>query len=439
MRRAYKWVLWIVLGPVVALLIVGLSWLAFNGPWADAPVRQVPAELEPTGLTLAPQDNAFFDMQGLTAPAGEAVNAWGQRAWRDGPPADSRALSLPQGPAWQCQPAREDCVARWRADAAVLRTQLAEAHVLGDRCRALAARPRFEEVLVTQPGQSERALAARMPAYLPLSICLRWLQIEAVLVPELAPAQLAWAQADALLRLQAGGASSLLGQAIAWSQVSRQQLLLAQWAATQSRADALLDAWLAPLPASLLQPRRWMVAEAAFQRAMTLDMSRQLQDAGSKEPAWLRTLAGLGMLPQRTVQAADDTWLADLAAFGDLQGAALAQALAQAPRGDSPTEPFRWSQLKWRNTAGHILLDVARPMRAQYAHRQADVPVLQAALRAVRELNALPAGERAARWPTLVQDAGLRERLQLEGDALQVRPWQPTEGRDTLRLPLRPA
>lgn len=436
MRRAYKLLLWIVLGPSLLLLAVALAWLGFNGPWSDAPERPVPGELQPPVLTLAPEDNAFFDTQGLTAPADEAANAWGQRAWRDELPAQARALPLPQGPAWQCNPAGEDCVARWRADAAALRTQQAEARLVGERCRALAARTRFEEVLAIPDGQGDRALVARITQRRPLSTCLRWLQIEAALAPELAPAQQAWAQADALLRLQAGGAHSLLGQNMTWSLAERQQLLLAQWAATQQRADALLDAWLAPLPASLLQPRRWMVAEAAFQRASILDNWRRLQAAESEQPAWRRATASLGLLPQRTVQSADDAWQADLAAFGDLQGAALARALSGS---HAPTEPTFLESLHWRNTLGEMLLDVARPMREHYALRQADMPLLQAALRAVRELNALPAGERAARWPALVPDAGLRERMQLDGAALLVRPWQPRDGRDTLRFPLRPA
>jgi hypothetical protein len=435
MRRAFNWVLWIVLGPVIALLVVGLAWLAFNGPWADAPERPVPAALEPAPESLAPQDNAFFDAEGLTAPADEPPNAWGQRAWRSEPGDGKASLPLPSGPAWQCQPAREDCMARWRAEAAALRVQMAAARVFGDRCTALASRPQFEEPLRPMPADGSSPWTAPVPAWRPVSTCLQWLQIEAALAPDLAQAQQAWSQADALMRLIAGGVRTLISQNVAWALAERQQLLLAQWASTQVQPDALRDAWLAPLPASLLQPRTWMVSEARYVRASVLSMARPVQESEPQGMRWFTALFQLGYQPQRTVQAADDDWLADLAAFGARQGADLVQAV-QALK---PVEVSGLWGLRWRNTVGQVSLDVARPARLHYLLRQADAALAQAALRAVQALNTLPAHERAARWPALVPDAALRERMQLEGDALLVRPWQPKDGRDTLRFPLRPA
>jgi hypothetical protein len=378
-----------------------LAWVASNGPWADVPAPPVPPELQPEAVTLAPADNAFFDGQGLRAPAGESPNAWGQRASQGLTERDAaRLLPMPAGEAWQCNPLETDCVARWRATAAVLSAQLAEHRLFGERCRALAGRSGYQEVLSLRVD--------RLPQFAPLTACLRWLQIEGVLAPEAARARESLGRADALLRLVAGGAQSLIGQAVAWGGAARQQALLAQWAAGRPAGEALPAAWLDPLPARLLQPRVWMAAESAFVRQAV---------AGSDERP-----QGLGHLPGLSLQAVNAHWLEELRAYGHLQGTALAQRVLEQPE----REAFSMGRdLRWRNTLGQLLADVARRgSPGIHGLRQADLVLYQTALTLAVQLNGLPAAQRAGWWARQPGEAGLRERLALQGDALVVRGWQ---------------
>ncbi|RZL34901.1 MAG: hypothetical protein EOP35_16145, partial [Rubrivivax sp.] len=71
MRRGFKVLMWVVLGPVVLLLLLVVAWVASNGRWADAAPQPVPPELMPQQVTLPAEANAFFDAQGLLAPLGE--------------------------------------------------------------------------------------------------------------------------------------------------------------------------------------------------------------------------------------------------------------------------------------------------------------------------------------------------------------------------------
>ena len=162
MRRLFKRVLWALLALFGLLLAVLLAWIACNGRWADAAPRPVPPGLQPQAVTLAPQSNAFFDGQGLRAPAGVDPNAWGQRASRG--EADSKAvlLPLPGGDDWRCNSARDDCVALWRAKLAELTAQMQSAPLFGERCHGLAAAKAFQEPVPpyrgTPPGSEPRLL-----------------------------------------------------------------------------------------------------------------------------------------------------------------------------------------------------------------------------------------------------------------------------------------
>lgn len=441
MRRGFKVLMWVVLGPVLLVLLLALAWLAFNGRWADAAPRPVPPELQPQAVTLAPQDNAFFDIQGLRAPEGEAPNAWGQRAWL-GEVDDARLVPVPTGDDWNC---KADCLARWRASAAALGVQMREARTFGERCHALAARASLQEPPhARRPhrvGGTMREIV-RMPNFSAINTCLRWVSIEAVLAPDAARAQAAWARADALLRLVSSGTQSLLGQAVSWSWVLRHQQLLAAWSAQQPAGTELTAAWLAPMPQRLLQPRLWMAAEAAYQREVLADLrdngGAQLFDI---EPNALQAWAGrhsLGFLPNLTQQAMEDEWMADVRRFGHLQGSALASAARSRPAPDASW----WRSVSWRNSVGHILIAVGRPHYEGYALRQADLVLSQTALGLSQQLNALPPAERAAWWARQPLDAAVRERLSLEADALLVRTWRgevDDQEKAPLRFPLRPA
>lgn len=441
MRRIVKITLWAVVGPLLLLLVVLAAWLASNGRWADAAPRPVPPELQPQSVTLAPLDNAFFDAQGLRAPQGESPNAWGQRAWQGLLADGAGQLVLPQGDDWHCQPHQADCMARWRGAAPALKAQMAGAGILGERCRALAGRAAFQEPLPARWVSTEAAADALLPQYGPLVACLRWLHIEAVLAPDTAGAHAAFGQADALLRLMAAGTQTLIGQAVTWAMAARHLQLLAQWSAERPAGETLPAAWLAPLPPRLLQPRTWMAAEAQYQRAVAIDLGRHGEQLFGSEPNALQAWAGrhsLGYLPELTVQATDDLWRDDLRLFGHLQGPALVLAVRRRP--ESVTS--WWDALRWRNPVGQILVEVGRPGYASYALRQADLVLLQAALEASQRLNAVPVAERAGEWARQPLAAGLRERIELGGDALSVRTWRGEVDKAhaaPLRFPLRPA
>jgi len=280
-----------------------------------------------------------------------------------------------------------------------------------------------------------------IPEWSPLATCVSWLQIEGVLASDAAEAEQAFARADALLRLLAGGCQTLIGQGITWNKVLRHQLLLAQWAARQPAGTRLPSDGLAPLPARLLEPRVWMAAEWQFQRATVVD----LQQAGTRlftsQPNLLQRWAGrlsLGFLPELTLQTLDANWLADLHAMGGLQGVALARQARVAVPVENPLFGF----LHWRNPVGQILMDVARPQFQSYPLRQADLVVSQAALQLNQQLNEMPARDRAGWWGRQPLPPELRERLALEDDALVVLSWraelEPKEPA-RLRFPLRPA
>ena len=66
----------------------------------------------------------------------------------------------------------------------------------------------------------------------------------------------------------------------------------------------------------------------------------------------------------------------------------------------------------------------------------------QSALDFSQQLNAVPAAERAGWWASRNIDAGIRERLSLERDALLIRTWRGETDKAyaaPVRFPLRPA
>jgi len=429
-RRGVKVLLWVVPCPLALVLV----WLAFNGPWADIAPQPVPAELRPQSVTLAPEHNAFFDIQGLLAPAGEMPNAWGQRSWRGEAQQTVPLLAPPSGKDWHCNPLQHDCVSRWRAAAPALRAQQAAVPLLGERCRALASRSALQEPMPSRrPGEA----AAALPHLQPFTTCLRWLHIDAVLAADAPQASAAWTQADGLLRLYAAGVQALISQVVGWSVAERHQLLLAQWAASAPPQERPQPAWLAPLPERLLQPRFWMAAEAHYRQDMLRNLSFAALETGASAPAVEASASRyrLGYLPNRSVQMMQAQVLADMQAYGHLQGAALARQVRQMPGRELPN----WVAMIWRNPLGNILNEVARPGDEGYPLRQADLGLYQAALVLSQQLNAVPAEERAGWWQRQPLEAGIRERLQLDGNALLLRSWRgEAEAAPPVRFPLRP-
>lgn len=428
------------------LLGIGAAWVASNGPWADAPDAPVPARLALAPPALAPQANAFFVQLGVRAPAGESPNAYGQRVWRGEREADSSALLvMPALAEWQCQPKAQDCIQRWRAAAPALRDAMTRSHEFGQRCAALAAGPSYEEVM--QSRQDSGPLAGQpfgaypLPVFAGLSGCLRWFQVTAALATDLRESTEAWTQADRLRRQVAGGAKSLISHVMVWAWSAAQAQMLAQWLA-QTPGAALDEAWLRPLPAHVLAPATWFKAEAHFQRQFAADIGPHGQWLFGDEPNLLQRAfnrVNLGYLPHATQQLQDTVWLSRLERLGDRHGADLArQAHSHLADGD----PSLWAQLHWRNTLGHVLVDVGTPAFLAYFLRQADTSMHPELLRAVVALNAQPTAARPAALAALPLPPEVRQQLQLEGGALVWRGWQHSHEPDRappLRLPLKPA
>jgi hypothetical protein len=184
-----------------------------------------------------------------------------------------------------------------------------------------------------------------------------------------------------------------------------------------------------------------MATESMFQRDTVATMPAHGDQLFSQEPNALQAWAGrhgVGYQPQRTMQAFDAYWLADMQAFGHLQGVEL----TQRARSQQSADDSRWRFLHWRNTIGNVLVQVGRPAFTNYALRQADLALYQAALELTQQLNAVPAKDRAGWWQRQALDATVRERLTLQGDAVTVRTWRgEVEAAHSapVRFPLRPA
>ncbi|RTL41950.1 MAG: hypothetical protein EKK53_12905 [Burkholderiales bacterium] len=441
LRRTLKALGWLTL----ALLLVVAAWVASNGPWADDAGAPLPPQLAVTSPAIAPQHNAFFDQLGLRAPAGESPNVYGQRVMRGEPEAPAQALlALPTSAVWHCQPKTQDCIRLWRAAALPLHEEMARVREFGQRCLALSSRPGYDEQLMSR--QTSGPLADKpfasypLPIFAGLSSCLRWFQVTAALAADLRESQDAWGRADSLRRRVAGGSKSLISQAMAWSWAASQTQLLAQWLA-QTPGATLDDAWLRPLPATVLEPSTWIKAEAHFQRQIAGDVGMPAQWIFDDEPNLLQrsmNRINLGYLPHATQRLQDALWLSRLQQLGSLQGAALAQ---QAPVRQAEEEPSLWTLLYWRNTLGHIVVKIGAPEFLRYFMSQADASAHPQLLQAVVALNARPPSDRPMALAALPLSAELREQLRLDGDTLVWRGWQhavePARAAP-LRLPLKP-
>ena len=105
---------------LMGVLLV-LAWLASNGRWADARPQPVPVELALRPVTVPPERNAFFDMQGIAAAEGADINAAGRAVLLDGKAGPAPAFSWPKGELWQCRASERDCVRHERLSKPALR------------------------------------------------------------------------------------------------------------------------------------------------------------------------------------------------------------------------------------------------------------------------------------------------------------------------------
>lgn len=420
MRVASKWLL----GVVLPLLLLAAAWVACNGRWTDAAPQAVPPELRLRPVRLAPSRNAFYDLQGLNAPPSEDANAWGQLHMHNPPPGES--LSWPTDVLWQCKPAENGCVQRWRDERARMTALLAAAQDLGRRCEVVAAAEGIEEIVIERPASGPLAQVAfaalPFPRYAGVSGCVRWFGVRAALAANPRAAMQELVKADHLARAALAGSRSLIGTMVGVAAVQRSWLLAADFmASTPGVERAALLPVLAPLPAQVLDPRIWVPSEARFVREVVRDTAQSTQgceEDGSTGAAgdrlWCRLR--LGLLPELSNQYSDARWLARLAAVPRDGLASCEQLSVPIWR-----EPARgWPT--WRNTLGRLMLDTETDW-ARYTARQLDLELLRLTLRAQVTGEALPAGVQLRRDADTQQFAGCQARL------------YPGEAAGTLRLP----
>lgn len=434
MTQSWTWRSKVGVGVFGLMLLVILAWVASNSRWADASPRPVPAALQPRAVTLAPEHNAFFDGIGLEAPRGQSPNLWGQARWRGEAEAAAPRWAWPSSSAWACKASETDCMAQWRANAAVLREQMAAAAPLGERCAQWADAGEVQEPARERPESGPLKdlpfAALPLPSWSGGIACARWFQVQAASATEPAtePATaLRWlARSAALSRKLATGMQSLPGQALSWAMLEQHAVFVSQWAAAQPQQAAAALAVVAPLPAAAHE-LRWVATESDLVRHTVLelpqDCRREHPEAlGAQRSGWDRFTCAtqLGLLHQQSVQDHEDALLAGLAA--SRQGlCAAAKSRAWQPK--PAAELAMPGALHWRNTTGQWLLDVSAALsnHAGYVARQADLELHQTAARLALQLDAVPSAERADWLAAQNLPADLKPRLRLDGHALIAR------------------
>jgi hypothetical protein len=292
----------------------------------------------------------------------------------------------------------------------------------GSRCDALDVSKGLQEPeLAWVPDAESGALTTVFPRYAPAGHCLRWWLIRATLTASVETATQDLARADGLIRRWAEGSHTLISHAIVWAWLERTALVGAQIVASRPAWRATVVPLTRPLPVNA--PAHWARGEAAFQRASIDDLEARLTkkspDAckiGLFQPDGLADgllcRLRLGFLPNETRKAFDSFWL-DISRTLPTASCAAAQQINQAePSGGLP------AGLAWRNTAGKILVDVARPNYGGYLARQSDAATLSTTLGAVLELGARPQAQRQGKLDELNLPSDLRVRLTLDGSSL---------------------
>lgn len=428
LRRSLKALGWLAL----ALLVVVLAWVASNGPWADATPRPTDPRLQVPPAQVAARDNGFVLLQALDAPMGADLVAAGQAALDGRTPEAAGRLRWPAAALWECQPRREDCAARWLAQPAEVSAYLAATVEQGARCRQAGEALAFEEVPVERHAEGPLAdvgfAALPWPRFAELTNCTRRFGLQALAARDPREAAAAMAEADRFARRALAGARSTIGVMIGLATVQRNWLLAADLVSHQRLEATALGALLAPLPAEVLSPRRWIPSEARFGREVMRDLVDDRHNCRSNESeaaavprGWTDRLVchvGLGFLLEQTVQDSDQRWLARLETL-PATGAAVCDTL-DTPAWRTPAE----ASLSWRNTVARWVLDVPGVDWSPYAARQLDLELLRQTLQARLQGQSPPAGVSLTREATGQRFSACRARL------------APDDAEATLRLPL---
>ena len=456
-------------GALPVLLLAGATaWVGSN--MTDIDARPRPAVLQLPAPTLSDERNAFFALSALSAEPGRDPAAVGQALWQTNlaraalPPqqrlnsaghatlnqrvaaAAGPLLAAPSGPPLVCADPAGHCVAEWLADPVALAAQRQRMAMQGGRCEALSAPGMgFYELLPTPINMG----ANLAPHHKSVLACSTWRLSGAVLAWHQGGSQEAVALLELAGRMDAmalSGSNTLIANMVAAT--------IARWTQATAVGLALRDPSLARQLASMPSPvteasqvaaaRRWIAHEAAFQQNATAELGECLDpdSAPMQQPAgWverrLEWINGwqcrnrVGWLPERNKALTDDFWAGAATALSG----GLPSAIQHVDRQAALAAQRGW---RWRNTVGHMLVDLAAPNCGQYLRRAADLPLHAeaAALAVAAAAQRVPAPERAVWSQRQPLSAALRERLHWDesGQGFTVRTWY-EEGRSTVIEP----
>lgn len=412
------------------LLLVAVAWLASN--LIDSPPTPRPQALVLPPVTLAPEQNLFFALLGITAPVGEQPPEAGRAEWqaqlqryaavlverragRSGftslpAPAVPPSLPRPSGLPWVC-PAEADCPAYWLAHPTELAAQLARSEPIGQRClQAAVDTPRFDEVLASMSPSAPLALHAANG-----NLCSSWFNANAVLAAarDDRAAALQWlTRSQSLSTALLEGSRTLISQMVAASGARRTWQTMATLGVRDPGLARDVMPLLQAMPAQAADSRRWMAHEAAFQHALVDDFRTDCRtepdpDHAWAAPGWLDRVvcgSGLGWLPNLSHTDVDKLWLDALASVDAGPVAALKAAHAREP------SPW-WRRVAWRNTFSRQAFEPGRTAYAGYLARQADVDLHRQAVALALNVAGLPASQREAAAQAQSLSPELRSRV----------------------------
>ena len=410
MRRLKAVLKW---GGLSLLLLIG-SWVAFNGPWADAPARPRPAALTPVPLQVG-------------EPSAYALLL-----------SDKVHVDLPQAAPWQCGAQGGNCAQAWLEQSDKLREQLKSAGDFARVCEAASA----EGVSWVEPAlklPETNPAAAPIPQFKNITACHRWLRAQALLAVldgDDTKALQYLKRADRAMRGALVGAQSLIGHAIAWSLARQQWQMLVALAGKRPQLAGPMQEFVRPLDPAALRTERWIATESAFPQAVMRDLPRSCQamnDAPEEVHGWLDRFwcrSKLGLLPELSAQGMDAIFLQMIERTHD----GAVQAAAHRPAAEAAPSPWAW-----RNSVGHILVSVAQPNWFPYINKQAEVELGRQAAELALRMTAekVPPAQRQAWLKSQALPPETKDRFSLTAEQLRVQPWRDDEdARRTLTFQL---
>ena len=465
LRRAGLVVVALVGAVPVLLLAVATAWLGSN--LGDIAPRPRPAVLQLPQAAVADDRNVFFALAGLSAEPGRDPAAAGQALWQitleqaaltpherlNGPKAQAlrdrdstefkRQVSAPAGPLLTCSADVPDCVNAWLAQPAAVAAERQAMALVGARCDALAQSSlEFEERIPPRPHYA----AAISPHTQGALACARWWRSGAVLAWKGGQAQAAVTQLERAVNLSAmllTGGHSLISHMLSASITRDTQSTIVALGLRDPALATALTPLLDPAPGAANEVvqtqavQRWMAVEAAISHSALAEAFECLEAADTGPTPFLDRLIArvshwqcghrIGLQAESTLALADDFW----AGTADALGGGLPAAVQHL---DARLQQAQVAGWRWRNTVGHILIDVALPAHAQYVRQAADLPLHTeaAALVLAAAAQQVPAAERAAWAQRQAMSATLRERSRWDpsGQVFAVRTWY-EEGRTT--------